>query len=87
MKEPRVLMKHILLTNVFGHIAEHFWAPVSPYVKKEVIFALPYRDIITIKHVSVYIKKNSLHVLKIYTNIRYYFPIVTRTLKAFSIKI
>lgn len=30
----------------------------SPKVKKEVIFALSYRDIITIKHVSVYIEKN-----------------------------
>lgn len=58
----------------------------SPKVKKEVIFALSYRDIITIKHVSVYIKE-TLHVLKLYTNIRYYFPIVTRTIKAFSIKI
>lgn len=29
----------------------------SPKVKKEVIFALSYRDIITIKHVSVYIEK------------------------------
>ena len=58
----------------------------SPNVKKEVIFALSYRDIIKIKCVSIYIKK-SLHVLKLYTNIRYDFPIVTRTLKAFSIKI
>ena len=51
-------MKHLPLTNVFGQITEHFWASVSPEVKKEVIFVLPYRDIITMKHVSVYIKKN-----------------------------
>ena len=33
MKEPRVLIKALLLANVFGKITEHFWAPVSPSVK------------------------------------------------------
>ena len=31
----------------------NFWASISPYVKEEVISALPYRDIIRIKHVTI----------------------------------
>lgn len=53
MKEPRVLIKALLLTNVFGQITEHFWASISPYVKEEVISALPYGDIIRIKYVTI----------------------------------
>lgn len=53
MKEHRVLIKVLLLANVFGWVTEHFWASISPYVKWDVISALLYRAIIRIKYVSI----------------------------------
>lgn len=82
MKERRVLIKILLLMNVFGQVVEHFWALISPYIKWKVTSFLPYRDSMRIKCFTI---GKKLHVLKVFANVRNYFSIVARTLKPFSL--